>query len=63
MATAVTSLKSVEYRVVLIEPDSCALIALDTGDGCKLPAFVFRQVCVPYKSCESQSGPHGDCMS
>lgn len=37
MATAVTSLKSVEYRVALIEPDSCALIALDTGDGCKLP--------------------------
>jgi phosphotransferase family enzyme len=37
MATTVAILESVEYRFVLIEPDSCALFALDTVDGCKLP--------------------------
>jgi hypothetical protein len=37
MATHAVVLGSVEYRVVLIEPDSRAVLALDTGNGCKLP--------------------------
>jgi hypothetical protein len=37
MATTAVILESVEYRVVLIESDSRAVLALDTGDGCKLP--------------------------